>query len=301
MTQEEKRKKKADISWKDYEDAVYQECQRIFYTQDAEVIKDTHIVGRYSGVKRQIDVLIKLLKDGNLDSVCLVECKHYAQKINVKIVDSFIGCLEDVNADKGVIVSEKGFTKAAINRAYRGKGDIEVDMLSLEDLQQFQGFGGIAYHSENALIIAPSFGWVIDGKHRIDAPAVFYRRGISFDEATKDEKEWMYLQFWAKGHKEDTLEFLIESQNKQLKAKDEGVEFRMYELDGLMVREAYLPSYPTPEITVFREYDHFYAFIVLFCPECYIQRDTKKAVSMLKKAVPMIVNREEEYEKGKVW
>ena len=103
----------------------------------------------------------------------------------------------------------------------------------------------------------------------------------------------MYLQFWAKENNEDTLEHIIESQNKQLKAKDEDADFRMYEKDGLMIREAYLPSYPTPEITVFREYDRFYAFLVLFCPRCYIQRDAKKAVTMLKKAMPMITNREE--------
>ena len=284
---------KGDVSWKEYENAVYRECERILNAQDAELVKDAHVEGRYSGVKRQIDILIRLLKDGNVDSTCLVECKHYAQKINVKIVDSFIGCLEDVNADKGIIVSEKGFTKAAINRAYKGKDDVEVDILSLGELQQFQGYGGIAYNGENALIIAPPFGWVIDGKHRIDAPAVFYRRGVSFDEAIRDEKEWMYLQFWAKDNNEDTLEHIIESQNKQLKAKDEGVEFRMYEKDGLMIREAYLPSYPTPEITVFREYDRFYAFLVLFCPRCYVQRDAKKTVTMLKKAMPMFVNREE--------
>lgn len=286
--------KEKDISWKDYEDAVYQECKRILDSQEAEVVKDAHIVGRYSGANRQIDILIRLLKDGKVDSTCLVECKHYAQKINVKIVDSFIGCLEDVNADKGVIVSEKGFTKAAINRAYKGKDDIEVDILSLGDLKQFQGFGGIAYYGDNALIIAPPFGWVIDGEHRIEAPALFYRRGISFDEATRDEKEWMYLQFWPKGHKEDTLEYIVGLQNYQLKIIDEDAELRMYELDGLMVREAYLSSYPTPEITVYREFDRFYSFLVLYCPEYYIQRDIKKAVSMLKKALPMIVNRGED-------
>lgn len=286
--------KETDISWKDYEYAVFQECERILHTQDAEVIKDTHIVGRYSGVRRQIDVLIRFLKEGKVDSTCLVECKHYAQKINVKIVDSFIGCLEDVNADKGIIVSEKGFTKAAINRAYKGKDDIEIDILSLGELQQFQALGGIVYGGENALIIAPPFGWIIDGKHRIDAPAVFYRRGLSFDEATRDEKEWMYLQFWAKEHKKDTLAHIVGLQNHQQKIQDEDVELRMYELDGLLVREAYLSSYPTPEITVYREFDRFYAFLVLFCPECYIQRDTKKAISILKKALPMIVGRKED-------
>ena len=277
------------VNWKEYEDEVFQECERVFRLQGAEVIKNTYLVGRYSGVKRQIDIIIKDFKDGEIVSDCLVECKHYAQKINVKIVDSFIGCLEDVGVERGLLVSEKGFTKAAINRAHKGKENIEVDILSLGDLQQFQGYGAITYSGDNALIIAPPFGWIIDGKHRIDAPAVFYRRGLSFDEATRKEKEWMYLQIGAK--ETETIDSIIEFQNSQLKKKDERAEIRQYEREGLTVREAFLPSYPNPEITVFREFDRFIAFLVLFCPECYIRRDTNKAISMLNKAVPMIMNK----------
>ena len=217
--------------------------------------------------------------------MCVVECKHYAKKINVKIVDSFIGCLEDVGANKGIIVSEKGFTKAAINRAHKGKDNIEVDILNLGELHQFQGYGAITYSGENALMIAPPFGWIIDGKHRIDALAVFYRRGISFNKAVGIEKEWMYLQIWAKETEDDTLENIIGFQNNELRENDKNAEIRQFDLDGLTIKEAYLSSYSTPEITVFREFDRFIAFIVLFCPDYYILRDTKKAVSMLNKAI----------------
>ena len=280
-----------DISWKEYEEEVFQECIRVFSSQEVEVLRNKYIVGRYSGVKRQIDVIVRQLIDGEVVNMCVVECKHYANKINVKIVDSFIGCLEDVGANKGILVSEKGFTKAAINRAYKGKDSIEVDILSLGELQQFQGYCAITYSGENALIISPPFGWIIDGKHRMDALAVFYRRGISFEEAAGMEKEWMYLQIWVKETEEDTLENILEFQNIQLREKDINAEIQQFELDGLTVREAYLSSYPTPEITVFREFDRFIAFIVLLCPNYYIQRDTKKAVSMLNKATPMVMNK----------
>lgn len=280
-----------NISWKEYEEEVFQECKRVFNSQETEVIRNKYIVGRYSGVKRQIDVIVRQFIDGEVVYLCVVECKHYAKKINVKIVDSFIGCLEDVDASKGILVSEKGFTKAAINRAHKGKDNIEVDILNLGELHQFQGYGAITYSGENALMIAPPFGWIIDGKHRIDALAVFYRRGISFNEATRIEKEWMYLQIWAKGTEDDTLENIIEFQNNDLREKDKNAEIRQFDLDGLTIREAYLSSYSTPEITVFREFDRFIAFIVLFSPDYYIQRDTKKAVSMLNKAIPMIMNK----------
>lgn len=86
------------------------------------------------------------------------------------------------------------------------------------------------------------------------------------------------------------MENIIEFQNIQLREEDRCADIRQFELDGLTVREAYLSSYPTPEITIFREYDRFVAFIVLFCPDYYIRRDTKKAVSMLNKALPIIMN-----------
>lgn len=278
------------VSWKDYEEQVFQECLRVFYFKEVEIIKNSHIVGQYSGVKRQIDVLIRQLKDGNVVSTILIECKQYRQKINVKIVDSFIGCMIDVGADKGVIVSEEGFTKAAINRAHNGKEDIEVDIMSLGDLQQFQAQGAIPYSGENALAIASPFGWIIDGKWRGFAPAVFYRRGISFDEVAEKEKEWMYLQFWNKDSDEDTLPSLIEAQNQSLVEIDACADIRISEIDGLIVREAYLPSYPTPEVTVFREFDRFIAFLVLFCPEYYVKRDIKKAIGILMDAIPIRLN-----------
>lgn len=284
--------RKESITWKEYETAVYEECQRVYYFRDAEIIKDTHIVGKYSGVKRQIDVLVKLLKDDVVTSTIIVECKYYGTKIDVKRVDSFIGCIEDVGADKGIIVSEKGFTKAAISRAHKGKDDIEVEIVSLGDLQRFQFQCAFPYAGDCALTLSAPFGWIIDGTRRGFAPAVLYRRGIQFDEATGKEKEWMYVNFWSKKTEMDTLVNLVEAQNESLRDQDERVEIIVYEEDGIIVRQAFLPSYPTPEITVFREYDWFIAYVVLFCPECYIDRDTKKAVEMLREAIPIHVKQE---------
>lgn len=279
----------SSLTWKDYEEAVYEECERVYHFRNAEIIKNIHINGKYSGVKRQIDVLIRLLENGEVKSTIIVECKHYVTKINVKIVDSFIGCLEDVCADKGIIVSEKGFTKAAISRAHKGKDDIEVDVLSLGELQRFQAQGALPYAGDSALILSAPFGWIIDATRRGFAPAVLYRRGITFEEATGREKEWMYIQFWNKKSEMDTLTNLIGMQNETLRDQDYRAKINVFEMDGLMIRQAFLPSYPTPEITVFREYDWFIAFVVLFCPECYIDRDTKKVVAMLKDALPIHV------------
>lgn len=276
-------------TWQDYEEAVFQECERVYHFHNAEIVKNAHIEGRYSGVNRQIDVLVRLCEGGKVISTILVECKHYKQKINVKIVESFIGCLEDVGADKGIIVSENGFSRAAINRAHYGKDDIEVDILNLGELQQFQSLGAFPFSGNNALAIAPPFGWIMDGTQRGFAPVVFYRRGIPFEDVTEKEKEWMYLQFWSKDSGIDTIKSLIEVQNASLKDTDERADIRVFDQDGLTVREARLPSYPTMETTVFRDFERFIAFLVLYCPEHFIKKDTKKAIDMLKEAIPIRV------------
>ena len=40
---------KPSIMWKDYEEAVYEECERVYHFSNAEIIKDIHIIGKYSG------------------------------------------------------------------------------------------------------------------------------------------------------------------------------------------------------------------------------------------------------------
>lgn len=278
--------------WKDYEEAVFREFKRVLHFKNVVIKKNIYVVGKDSGVKRQIDVCLEYMKDGQLDLTTVVECKYYSTKVNVKVVDSFIGFLEDIGADNGIIVTEKGFSKAAIERAHKGKNDIEVDILNMGELSQFQREAAFPYSGDYCLALSTPFGWIIDGMMRGFAPAIMYRRGISFEEATGKEKEWLYLQFWPKESEVATLDSLIEAQNKSLKDKDDRAEIQMTEVNGLPVRIAVLPSYPTPEVTVYREFDSFISFVVLFCPELFVDRDTKKVASMLKEAIPIHLKQE---------
>lgn len=282
------------MTWREYEEAVFEECERVFHYKEAEILKNAHIVGHISGSKRQIDVLVRLLKEGKTYCTIVVECKHYTQKIDIKTVDSFVGFLKDVGAQRGILVSDKGFTRGAINRAYNGEDNIVVDIMSLGELQQFQAYGAIVYSGKNALTIAPPFGWVIDGQRRGFAPAVFYRRGISFKEATEKEKEWMYIKFWSKESENDTLDNLINIHNESLMAMDNQTEIVLSEIDGLKVRKAFVPSYPVPEVTVFREFDSFIAYVVLYCPVPYIDRDVRKIIDVFLDSIPMCVINDDE-------
>ena len=68
--------------------------------------------------ERQIDVLIEG-KVGPIDVRTIIECKDYASKVNVTKVDELHSKMQDVKAHVGILVSRKGFTKGAIQKAKR--------------------------------------------------------------------------------------------------------------------------------------------------------------------------------------
>lgn len=280
------------MTWEEYEDAVLDECRRVYEHKGADIKKNVHIKGILSGVLRQIDILVTFpLLD--YSSTIVIEAKHYSRKVSVKIVESFMGFLEDLGIENGLIVTEKGFSKAATNRAIKGRGNVTVEILSLSELQQFQAEGAIVYSGEVGLVMPSAFGWVIDGTRRELFPAVFYQRGVRFEDATKREKEWMYIQFWDKCFNVETNRELENLQNDALLSEDPNACISHQAVNGLPVRIARLRNYPTPEITIYREFPEFIAFMVAYCPEEYVDRDIKKAVFMLGSAIPVHVRREE--------
>lgn len=67
---------------------------------------------------RQIDVLISA-KVAGMDMKTIIECKDYKSKISVGTVDALHSVMLDVNANKAVLVSTKGFSSTAIKKAKR--------------------------------------------------------------------------------------------------------------------------------------------------------------------------------------
>jgi len=121
-----------NTDWRDYEQEICDKFQREF--NDCEIIKNGHITGKFSKVPRQIDILIQG-KMAGVDLLGIVECKYFSRKVDVKVVDSFIGFLEDVGANFGVIITNEGFSAGAVNRASI-KG-IKLDIVSYEDLELY--------------------------------------------------------------------------------------------------------------------------------------------------------------------
>lgn len=183
------------MDWKEYESIVIDECERLYGR--SHVRRNVYIKGVFSGTKRQVDILVDDDENG-IDDKIVYEVKYYARKINIKIVEAFISMLKDVGIEKGVMVSEKGFSKAALRRAHVGEESIEVDILSLGEWQQSHSPLAIPYAGENALIVSSPFGWVVDCDGRGFSLATLYQRGVSFKYAAEKLREWMYLNFWRK-------------------------------------------------------------------------------------------------------
>ncbi len=83
---------------------------------DAEVIHNVKLPGRKSESTRQIDVLVRQ-KIGQYDMKIVIDSKDYKTPVDVKGVEEFHGLIDDVGANKGVLVCPAGFTKGAKNRA----------------------------------------------------------------------------------------------------------------------------------------------------------------------------------------
>jgi len=119
--------------WELYERAV----ARMFVAQSETglcVTPNAHIVGRITGVRRQIDVLVETRHDTDNSRRVIVDAKRRSRKIDVKEVESFRGLMEDVGATHGYLVSPVGYTKAAEKRA---QAAVSIRIVPLDRLSDF--------------------------------------------------------------------------------------------------------------------------------------------------------------------
>lgn len=101
-------------SGKEYElliEQIYKELQ-----SDATIIQDDHLPAYNSGGTRQIDLTIRY-KVANIDILIIVQVKDFKIKAKVGYVDEFLGVMNDVRADKGIMICSQGFSQKAINAA----------------------------------------------------------------------------------------------------------------------------------------------------------------------------------------
>lgn len=111
------------MKWKDYEIQVFNNFRAKY--SDCELLLNQKKPGRYSKTLRQIDILVKG-KMADIEVIGIFDCKCFSKKINVRVVDTMIGFIDDIGANFGGVVSQKGFSVAAKNRALAAKIDLRV-------------------------------------------------------------------------------------------------------------------------------------------------------------------------------
>lgn len=98
------------------------------------VSPNARIVGKITGRRRQIDVLIDARHGADNSRRIVVDAKRRSRKIDVKDVEAFRGLMEDVGATHGYLISPSGYTKAAERRA---QSAVSMRIVPLDHLENF--------------------------------------------------------------------------------------------------------------------------------------------------------------------
>src|SRR5687767_2168412 len=152
------------MNWTDYENEVFETCKLYFTT--ARIRSDVKLPGRSAKIERQIDILIEENVGGNAIKI-VIDCKLYNKKIDVKAVEAFISMVDDIGAEKGLMITEKGYSESALQRAFNNPNHIELDIYSLSELKHnLQGESAIPYAGENGVLLLAPFGWIIDASNQ---------------------------------------------------------------------------------------------------------------------------------------
>ena len=120
-------------NWEKYESQIFNFIRREF--TGFEVVKDEKLQGHLSKQKRQIDVVIRRNKKGR-NILGSIQCKYQSRKVDLTQMESFIGSLEDIRANFGMVVSNSGYTRGAKELA-RAK-HIRIEIVDFANLANFE-------------------------------------------------------------------------------------------------------------------------------------------------------------------
>lgn len=256
------------MNWRNYEHYIYSTFKEKYPTSKIEY--DKNVKGIISGIDRQVDIFIEGEVAGEKLNL-IIDCKYFNKKIDIKLVESFLGFVKDVKGNRGILITNKGYTKAAFNRANNDQSaDIKLEIIEFKQLYQFQGPGAIIHRNEAGAIIQAPEGWVVDGKHVTNtALAAILPYGLSI-EAAAQLKEIIFCNI--------TLKSFRRSIDELIKYQDEGrlefdkkstvkiQEIKLKRHDGIngVYREILYPTAGYYDYTIFIEFENFilYAYLV---------------------------------------
>ncbi|RLJ80203.1 restriction endonuclease [Pedobacter alluvionis] len=93
---------------------------------DSTIIKqDDHVWGEETNSFRQIDLSIRY-NVSDIELLVIVQAKDWKHPADIKVVGEFKSVIDDVKAQKGILICRSGFTKKAIEYAKK----LRIDLLS---------------------------------------------------------------------------------------------------------------------------------------------------------------------------
>ena len=98
------------------------------------VTPNARVVGRITGRKRQIDVLVDLRHETDNSRRLVIDAKKRKRKVTVNDVEAFRGMIEDVGASHGYLVCPHGDTTTAERRA---QAAVSIRLVPLDRLDGF--------------------------------------------------------------------------------------------------------------------------------------------------------------------
>ncbi len=203
-----------------------------------------------------------------------VDCKCYGRMADVKTVEAFLGLLDDVRVSKGILVTTKGYSKAAKRRAETDSRDIQLETKQFEYLSEYHSLGGaFAWSDPLAVLVRLPDTWVIDNTP--PDPAAFtlfsaYPLGYTRESAMA-HGAFIYGNIVVKETGAETLEAVCEQHNEDIRrrARDARIQYLepVQRRERTILRKAFVHSgYLGHEYTLYIDHPKGIVILVLLCP-----------------------------------
>lgn len=285
------------MNWQEYELLVFDQIKNYYKNADFEF--NSMILGKYSEGLRQCDIIIKQ-KIGNEIITILIDAKYYSKKLDVKAVENFISMANDINAHQGILISPKGYSELAYNRAENDNSNIVLDILNLDELKFLQGMLAIPYSGEYGVLMLSPFGWIIDAKKRKGMIALSYRKGFTFEDAA-NQKEFMYFNIWDKQKDFITAYELLKTQEENIHTLDTLSKSTITEssLNGIdyVIRKTIVKEYPAIEYACAIDHGKFIFFGIMFSPKNRETVNLNKLIKVITGTLPITIkHKDNKYE-----
>jgi len=279
------------MKWREYENKIHEYVAHHYI--NSKILYNQTVSGKMSGSDRQIDMLIDESIAGRHYRIVIDYSTFRDNRIDVRDVETFLGTLADCEAQKGILITAKGFTQEAMNRAqFDENKEIEVDLLNIDDLNELTGSNAIIYKEDCGAIITTPFGWIIDkANDHLYFLAAFYKRGIELLTAVKN-KEWICASIEVKSPTTKSLKDFLACQEEYTKKEmpDAVTNYEKRKIDkdkSITFREISHKEFDHREITGFVEFDEFIFYAVLITSKGLYEKNFRKLEFILDKVLPL--------------